>query len=357
MTFVTNEFGGSVSMDFSNLVFENLQGQGNALQAVIIRATVPCISSSYTERSNCVNNATSNFTLTTDSLSPNTTYYAVVNGAMGSTHNAEATFDVSISGEGVQGYSDLRIWTPTTTICRGNTLSVSAYTQYCSNPSNFEWYLNDELIATTQDSLFVYDEYEDHDVLKAIVSCENPCGDSIVSNSITIKVLDLFVDAGKDTTIHKGEAVQLQGSSDAASVAWTPTEYMSNPSILKPMVSPLETTIYYLTGSNTYCSITDQTTVFVLDDLTIPNMFTPNGDGINDNWDILGIEDFPDCHIQIFTRWGQLVFQTNGYPKEKRWEGTSQSGKELAEGTYYYVIDLRDPDRKSLLKGSVSIVR
>src|SRR5690554_7817806 len=57
MTFTTNDLGGDVNVDFSNIVFENNPNQGNGLQATIIEATVPCVSSSYTLVSNCEANA------------------------------------------------------------------------------------------------------------------------------------------------------------------------------------------------------------------------------------------------------------------------------------------------------------
>src|SRR5690554_2893084 len=75
MTFTTNDLGGDVEVNFSNLVFENNPGQGNGLQAAIIEATLPCISSSYTLISNCEANQTNAFSLNGIGLLPNTTFY------------------------------------------------------------------------------------------------------------------------------------------------------------------------------------------------------------------------------------------------------------------------------------------
>ena len=92
------------------------------------------------------------------------------------------------------------------------------------------------------------------------------------------------------------------------------------------------------------------------DSISAPNTFTPNGDGINDVWVIDNIENYPLAKIEIFDRWGQLVFRTIGYPPSKRWEGRNK-GKPLPSATYYFVIDLKDPTiEKQLYTGSLTIV-
>lgn len=342
MIFTTNSTGGPVNVNFSNIIFENLTGQGNALQAAVIETALPCISSSYNLVSNCESNGTTNFSLTTGTLPPLTTYYIVVNGNMGTTENAEATFDISLTGSGIERHTTFSIGTNTTTICRGETVTFFAYPQMCDDQSVIDWYDNGNLIGSTSGTDFIYTSLSDNDVVTAKVSCFNQCRDTLTSNSLTFTVINFLVDAGPDHTINKGESVQLQGSTTEIGIVWNPSDHMSNPTVINPIVTPQETTTYFLTVDNGICSVTDETTVFVKSGLEIPNTFSPNGDGINDTWEILGIEDFPDCDIQVFSRWGQLVFQTTGYSKNKRWNGTSKSGKELSAGVYYYVINLRD---------------
>ena len=77
-------------------------------------------------------------------------------------------------------------------------------------------------------------------------------------------------------------------------------------------------------------------------DIIIPEAFTPDGDGINDEFVIEGIELFPDNEIVILNRWGNVVFQTANY--QNNWTGTSSSnmnlgGEDLPTGTYYYIFD------------------
>ncbi|UPK72153.1 PKD domain-containing protein [Chitinophaga filiformis] len=68
--------------------------------------------------------------------------------------------------------------------------------------------------------------------------------------------------------------------------------------------------------------------------LEIPNVFSPNGDGINDRWSIDGLKARPAAKTEIYNRWGQIVFTGIGYAP---WDGT-RGGRSLPTGTYYYVI-------------------
>ena len=86
--------------------------------------------------------------------------------------------------------------------------------------------------------------------------------------------------------------------------------------------------------------------------ISIPNTFTPNGDGVNDLWDINALGAYPGCTISIFSRNGALVYNSINYPKA--WDGT-YNGQKLPVGTYYYVIDLKNG--KKPLAGSVTILR
>jgi gliding motility-associated-like protein len=76
--------------------------------------------------------------------------------------------------------------------------------------------------------------------------------------------------------------------------------------------------------------------------LRIPNAFSPNGDGINDRWEIDGLRGIAGCQVEIFNRWGQPVYRSIGY--ERPWNGTWH-GKQSPAGTYYYVIRAKPEDK------------
>ena len=83
--------------------------------------------------------------------------------------------------------------------------------------------------------------------------------------------------------------------------------------------------------------------------IQIGGVFTPNGDGTNDTWEIPGIENYPDATVEIFNRWGQQIFYSNGYYSP--WNGT-YNNERLPTGDYFYIIDLGDGNS---LKGALTI--
>ena len=86
-------------------------------------------------------------------------------------------------------------------------------------------------------------------------------------------------------------------------------------------------------------------------DIIIYDAFSPNGDGVNDVWNIGNIEYYPDCNVIIYNSWGVKVFSSKGY--KIPWDGT-YNGKYLPSGTYYYVIDLSNGKKYT---GTVNIVK
>jgi gliding motility-associated-like protein len=92
--------------------------------------------------------------------------------------------------------------------------------------------------------------------------------------------------------------------------------------------------------------------VLPVEEVFFQNGITPNGDGINDTWEIKGLDKCPDCLVEIFNRWGQKIFSSVGY--SDAWDGTFE-GEVLPTGTYYYVIDYKND--KIASKGAVTILK
>ena len=85
----------------------------------------------------------------------------------------------------------------------------------------------------------------------------------------------------------------------------------------------------------------------------VPNVFTPNGDDVNDVWLLEDAFFYSDSEVKVYNRYGKLVFKSVGY--ETPWDGKNQTGNYVEDGAYFYVIDLGDEFDK--IKGSVSIIR
>ena len=89
--------------------------------------------------------------------------------------------------------------------------------------------------------------------------------------------------------------------------------------------------------SNGLCSASDSLIIEV-SGLSIPNGFSPNGDGTNDAFVINGIENLGKAELYIYNRWGQLIFESADYHNE--WNGKNLQGEELPDDTYYYELKL-----------------
>jgi gliding motility-associated-like protein len=114
---------------------------------------------------------------------------------------------------------------------------------------------------------------------------------------------------------------------------------------------------YFITAQDqqaTDCQVTSPVKVVILDPLIVaPNVFSPNGDGINDDWRIPQLSYYPECVVEVYNRSGHVVFRSDpGYPVA--WDGRSQ-GKVMPFATYYFVIKLND--QLPRVSGSVTIVR
>lgn len=85
-------------------------------------------------------------------------------------------------------------------------------------------------------------------------------------------------------------------------------------------------------------------------DLFIPNTFTPNGDGKNDTFKIIGRESFDSINLLVFNRWGNEVYRNMNYLDE--WDGSG-----LSEGTYYYIVVLKKGANEVTKKGWILLKR
>lgn len=89
-------------------------------------------------------------------------------------------------------------------------------------------------------------------------------------------------------------------------------------------------------------------------DKILYDVLTPNNDGQNDIWVIEGIENYPNNVVQVYNRWGNMVWNQSSYTND--WDGLSNKGKKLPAGGYYYIVRLNDADNTTI-GGSITILR
>jgi len=166
-------------------------------------------------------------------------------------------------------------------------------------------------------------------------------GNCTSSDTVSIKRKRMpIADAGPaDITVLKGGYAKFFATRGAfnASYMWQPIEFLNKTTIYNPISAPKRELWYYLTvKSQDNCVARDSIFVKIENDFKIPNAFSPNGDGINDYWEIPLISSYIYANVQIFNRYGTLVYSTLGY--EKPWDGKI-NGVAVPIGTYYYFID------------------
>jgi gliding motility-associated-like protein len=165
-------------------------------------------------------------------------------------------------------------------------------------------------------------------------------GCKVTSDEIKATIIPApTVNAGPDWLIHVGTSVTLQPTITGPAIGyqWTPNIWINNTTQPTAIVTPQQDTTYAITVTGQGgCTSTDSVKIVVLFPPEIPNVFSPNGDNINDKWNIRALAKYPGCTVQIFTRYGQLIYNSVGY--DNPWDGTF-NGKPMPVGTYYYIVD------------------
>lgn len=194
-------------------------------------------------------------------------------------------------------------------------------------------------------------------VVKLTVRNQQGCPSDTMDKIVKVYVQPI-IDAGPTIIVPVGEIVQfnpiVNDSSSAITFKWTPATGLSNPNILHPTLKVLQNSVYMLeaTGQGN-CSATDSLIVVGLKPVIVPNAFSPNGDGVNDTWEIENLGNYVNVSVEIFNRYGQLIYKANnGYTKA--WDG-KVNGKPVPVGVYYYIIDFKGqfPNKS----GSLTIIR
>lgn len=138
-----------------------------------------------------------------------------------------------------------------------------------------------------------------------------------------------------------------------------PYFFIWNDNVNATVRKDLSNAVYIVTVTdNNGCSLRINNNVRVFCDKKgsdFTNTITPNGDGLNDGFEFPGLENFPNNSIEIYNRWGAIVFNKKGYVSGE-WLGTSNDGSEMPAGPYYYLINLNDAE-KTIFAGSITVIR
>lgn len=192
------------------------------------------------------------------------------------------------------------------------------------------------------------------DVQLKVIS-DKGCVSDAIKQTLTINAIPV-INAGPDIKLKEGNSVMIAAMVNDAELytyKWSPAAGLNSTTDLTPVTNTRLSTTYVVTASGGpgNCTATDSVNVIVFKQLYVPNAFSPNRDGVNDVWNIPALDGA--AVVTIFNRWGQIIYQSNGYTKP--WDGTYM-GQPQPMGAYFYIIqpDVQKPEK---LSGSVMLIR
>lgn len=239
---------------------------------------------------------------------------------------------------------------------------------------DYSWYVNGNLNPCEEKDLIIY-TLRQNDVVQCAIGGNEVCLNKIFSNEI---VVDFGAGVSRDTmiTIYTGENIRelnmLKPCDDITKVIFridipamygmatiTPDgkfNYLPNRGFIG--TDYVKYVILDRTGKNQIAEGYIYITVKDSERFMVPNLITPNGDGLNDTWKLDFLVDYPDHRITVYDRNGKPVFESTNYQNDWDGSGFTKGGYvghiNLVNGVYTYVIELGDKD-KTVLKSWVEI--
>jgi gliding motility-associated-like protein len=190
-------------------------------------------------------------------------------------------------------------------------------------------------------------------VITYTFNADNGCFQSISQTITVYPIPEIY--AGKDEYILIGGERKLEAIATGQNLTfkWTPSIGLDRDDILNPTVKPEQNTNYTLTvTSGNGCVVIDQVYIYLLNDVKVPNSITPNGDGINDVWNVKYLDSYPQVTVEIFNRNGQRIYFSRGYSVPFDGNFNNQT---LPVGTYYYIINPNTGGKR--ITGNLTIIR
>jgi gliding motility-associated-like protein len=239
-------------------------------------------------------------------------------------------------------------------LCQG---TDNVFTDGSSAPNStiqtWSWNFDDGSVSTVANPTKRFNTPGTYDVSLIVTNAVGCVSEPFVL-PVTVH-LQPVIDAGQSYVLPQGMTVQLNATANSAGLTfnWSPGIGLSDATVLNPVLTAVADQVYTLTATGDFsCSATDVMTVKILKPVKVPNVFSPNGDNIHDQWVIPNLLDYPGCTVEVFNRYGQQVYYSAGYGTA--WNGTFK-GKDVPVGTYYYIIKLENGFKP--ITGSVTILR
>ncbi len=277
---------------------------------------------------------------------PNATYlWSTGSTASSITVFRRGTYWVELTNDGCPQRDSINVQTletpspslgPDDGLCQGESIVIDATTDLAES---YRWQdgSTEPLLAVVSEGLYV-------------VEAINDCGVGMDSIVISLRGSSVFVDLGNDLGICAGDSVVLDATNPDA------TTYLWNTGSESPALTVTTPGIYQVTISNECFEDSDEIQVSDKDccPVFVPNVFSPNGDGINDSFQPLTNCSLVSYRMRIFDRWGSLLFESND--PDRSWNGR-YNNQELPQEAYTWFLEYDDGNGTRLDAGTVMLIK
>ncbi len=256
--------------------------------------------------------------------------------------------------------ASIRLGLEDVTICIGDTASILANT-IGEQDLNFQWTPENAIIGLTNTDSILVSPQETTTYQLSVSNIEGCQLDTAVTVSLFNFIPILEIGAEMDTVLD-GESTQLLATQDDTYIyQWASDPTLDVLNTFDPIASPLETTTYQLViRDQNGCINQASITVFVFSPecrtpfIYVPNAFTPNADGRNDDFKVYGAP-IDELQLLIYDRWGEKVFESDD--PNLGWDGTF-GGKQLPADVYAYYVSIKCFNGEEYRsKGNVTLIR
>jgi len=239
-----------------------------------------------------------------------------------------------------------------TTFCEGGNLLL---TSVSNSVGTYQWLRNGVVVSNNTNQYVVTDAAN----YQLVIS--NGCG------SDTSSIIGTYISATPTANFTWSPEIAFVGqpvifsdsSTNAATWSWYfgdgQIEYEENPTNIYQMAGAYSISMHVWNEFGCDSFITKNIIVYEKGLYFIPNIFTPNGDGAFDSWQVEA-EGFKDFELEVYDRWGQLMFSSDDL--NKQWNGNTQGGRACQNGVYFYHVKMLDYKNNLVEeKGNVTLLR
>lgn len=234
-------------------------------------------------------------------------------------------------------------------LCAGDTILL-----YANGATSYQWNPANLIISQIASGIVTSPLVSTIYTVSAVDN--NNCKSSKTVNIIVDQIPNLQITKSND--LQCAQTSSLLQARGALTYVWSPSATLNSATISNPTAIPTATTTYSVLASGMACITIDSITVKVFNSIAektfVPNVFSPNGDGLNDYFTPISKSNFVNYSLKIYNRWGELVYFSNN--ANDCWDGQQKNGQ-IEIGTYFYILNAKTECSSIDWKGDITLIK